>query len=89
MSKTQVTYGQLLALRDDILSKQRTSAAFFFFNKTRVDKFFSINTMALKVLQSRLDEYVKKYVMFDKDGQPMKEERDGKEYYRFYSDDYK
>lgn len=89
MPKTQVTYGQLLALRDDIIRQQKNSAAFYFFNKTKVDKFFAVNTMALKVMQSRLDEYVTKYVKFDRDGQPVKEERDGKEYYCFYSDDFK
>lgn len=89
MSKTQVTYGQLLALRDDINRQQSQSAAFHFFNKTRIDKFFALNSMALKVLQSRMDELVQKYVKFDKDGQPEKEVKDGKEYYCFYSEDYR
>lgn len=87
MSKTQVTYGQLLALRDDINLQQSKSAAFYFFNKTRIEKFFALNTMALKVLQSRMDEYVQKYVKFDADGQPVKEMKDGKEYYCFYSEE--
>ena len=89
MPKTQVTYGQLLALRDDINRQQSNSAAFYFFNKTKIDLFFARNTMALKVLQSRMDEYVQKYVKFDADGQPVKEMRDGKEYYCFYSEEYR
>lgn len=89
MAKLQVTFGQLLALRDDILHQQRTSASFFYFNKTRVEKFFQLNTMALKVLQSRLDEFVQKYVMFDKDQQPITEEKEGRIVYKFYSDEYK
>lgn len=87
MAKEQVTFGQLLALRDDILHQQNTSPAFFYFNKARVKKFFSLNTMALKVLQSRLDEMVKKYVMFDKEMQPITEEKDGQHIYKFYSEE--
>lgn len=89
MPRFELTYGQLLALRDDIIRQQQTSAAFFYFNKSRVEKFFNQNQMALKVLKSRMDEYVKKYVKFDADAQPITEEKDGTLVYTFYSEESK
>lgn len=89
MSRITVTYGQLMALRNDIRKQQNESPAFYYFNKSRTDKFFSLNNMALKVLESRMDEFVKKYVKLDADMQPMTEDVDGQIVYQFYSPDYK
>jgi len=89
MAKIQVNYGQLLALKTDIEHQQKVSAAFYFFNQSRIQKFYQLNQMALKVMQSRLDEFVTKYVMFDKDQQPVTEERDGQLVYKFYSEEYR
>ncbi len=85
MPRTQLTYNQLLALRDDILNQQRTSACFFYFNKPKVDRFFSQNHITLSVLKSRMDEFITKYVKFDKDKQPITEEKNGTLIYTFYS----
>lgn len=89
MPKHQLNYGQLKALRDDILRLQNQSPAFYFFFLPKVERFNAVNSMALKVLESRLDEFVKKYVKFNKDLQPITEIKDGKEVYCFYSDEYK
>jgi hypothetical protein len=89
MPRTQVTFGQLKALRDDILFLQNQSPAFYFFNTARVERFNSQNSMALKLLESRLDEFVKKYVKMDADLQPVTEEKDGRKVYCFYSDEYR
>ena len=45
--------------------------------------------MPLKILQSRMDEFVKKHVKFDKDAQPITEEKDGKTFYTFYTEEAK
>lgn len=87
MARIQMTYQNLLALKNDIQFQQKHSPAFYYFNKSRVEKLFSLNKMAFSVLQSRLDELVKKYVKFDKDMQPIAEEKDGQLVYCFYSDE--
>lgn len=89
MPKQQMTYGQLLALRDDILRLQSQSAAFFYLFKARVDKLFALNTMAFKILESRMDEFVKKYVKHDENNQPCTEQTDRSLLYVFNSDEEK
>ena len=88
MAKHTITYSQLLSLRNDIINQQKTSAAFFFFNMAKVERFFSENKFPLTVMDSRMDEFVKRYVRLDKDGQPVTEERDGILHYSFYSKEY-
>lgn len=83
MPKTEVTYNQLLALRDDIIYQQRRSASFFYFNKARVERFFNVNAMPLRLLETRMSEFVKKYVKHDENDQPCMEEKEGKQYFVF------
>lgn len=45
--------------------------------------------MALKVLESRLDEFVRKYVKLNADLQPETETKNGKQVYCFYSEEYR
>lgn len=89
MPRTQLTYAALLSLRDDIIKQQNESPAFYFFNEAKIDRFKSQNSMALKILETRLSEFVKKYVKFDKDMQPMTEMRDGINVYSFYNEEYR
>lgn len=89
MPRTQLTYGQLKALNDDISRLQNQSPAFFFFQGSMVEKFRNQNSMALKILESRTTEFINKYVMMDKDMQPMTEIKDGVKVYSFYSDEYR
>lgn len=89
MARTQLTYGQLKALRDDIHRLNNQSPAFFYLFQEKVKRFNSQNSMALKVLESRMDEFIKKYVKIDKDLQPVTEMRDGQQVYCFYSEEYR
>lgn len=89
MAKHQVTYGQLKALCEDIMRQQNTSPSFFFFQKNRTERFFAQNTMAIKVLESRMNEFLKKYVKHDENQQPLTEEKDGGRVYSFESDEIK
>lgn len=89
MAKIDMTYGQLKALRDDILFQQNKSAFFYYFNKAKTDRFDNVNQMKLTVLKTRLDEFVTRYVKMNKDGQPETETRDGQLVYCFYSDEYR
>lgn len=89
MPRTQLTYGQLQQLDDDITRLQNQSPAFYYFFQARVERFRNVNVMALKVLASRLDEFIKKYVKMDKDMQPVTEMKDGKLVYCFYSEEYR
>lgn len=84
-----MTYNQLLALRDDIIFQQQTSASFFYFSRARVDRFFSQNTFQLNILKSRMDEFVTKYVKHDENGQPCKEKKEDRDYYVFETDENK
>lgn len=89
MARHQINFRQLKALRDDILRLQQQSPAFYFFFLSRVEKFKSLNSIALNTLESRQDEFIKKYVKQDKDMQPITEERDGQQVYCFYSEEYR
>lgn len=89
MPRTQLSFGQLKALRDDIFRLQNQSPAFYFFNLARVEKFNAQNSMALKVLESRLAEFVTKYVKLNADLQPETEMKDGVQLYCFYSEEYR
>lgn len=86
MSKIDATYNSLLSLRDDIDRLQNTSPAFYFFQRARCEKFAAQNSMHLKILKSRLDGYVTKYVQHDENQQPITEMRDGVKVYVFPSD---
>jgi len=87
MPKTEMNYNQLLALRDDILHHQRTSASFYYFNRARVERFFSQNTFQLHLLKTRMEEFVSKYVKHDENGQPLTEEREGTLHYLFNTEE--
>lgn len=89
MPRTQITNGQLRALEQDIINQQRTSAAFFFFNRARVERFFSQNQFALKVMNTRLMDFVKQYVKHDENNQACTEEKDGELHFVFSTDENK
>lgn len=85
MPKIDATYGQLMLLRDDILRLQNESAAFFYFNKARNDRFFSQNHMHLSILNSRLSEFIKNHVQHDENQQPVTELKENVAHYVFPS----
>jgi hypothetical protein len=87
MPRIEMTYAKLDALNQDIERLQNQSPAFYYFFLVRVERFRNVNKMALAVIESRTQEFIKKYVKFDKDGEPITEIKDKQEVYCFYSEE--
>lgn len=87
--RTEITYSQLLALRDDIIRQQQQSAAFFFFNREKVNRFFSLNNINLGILKKRMDDFVTHHVKHDENNQPCKQEIEGRLNYVFADEEEK
>ena len=87
MARQQLTNKQLQLLRNDINSQTHRSPAFYFFNRPRIERFFHQNALALKVLQSREDELIRKYVQHDESGKPMTRQENGELVWVFATDE--
>ncbi len=83
----QSNYRHLLNIRSDINKQLLESASFGFFNKRKIDDFFKLNGVRLQVCDEHIRGLIAAHVNHDETGQPVKIQRDGKEYFD-YIDDY-
>lgn len=83
----EITNNQLLALQRDIERCTNESAAFYFFNKEKIKRFYQQNTFLLNIINKNMDAAVKKYVVYGEDDKPKTEEKDGQTVYVFASED--
>lgn len=84
--RQQITNNQLLALEADIQHQMSTSPAFVFFNKEKVRRFYQQNNLNLKVINDKMNGFIKKYVQHEGD-EPKTEEKDGQKVYVFGCED--
>lgn len=82
-----VTNSQLLALETDIQKQMQSSAAFFFFNKEKVRRFYQQNAISLSILNKKMAAAVEKYVVHKDEKPETATDKDGVLIYVFNSDE--
>lgn len=87
MPRIQITNQELFHLRDDINKQSAKSYAFSVFNMTKIDNFFRQNKMPLQLLDASMTRIIKSYAIHDKEGKPVREERDGAHHFTFIDAD--
>jgi hypothetical protein len=83
MARLEITNADFRTLLADIDNQKRTSPAFGFFLKEKINRFYQQNAMCIKILNKFMADNIKTYVEHDSDGKPMIEERDGGHFYKF------
>lgn len=86
MSRTTATNGQLNAIRQDIFAMSAASPSYRFFFREKIQRFFMQNKLMLKIVDERMAEFIKKYVVHDEAGSPVTEKKDEEEHYTFKDD---
>lgn len=82
--RTDITNNALMALEVDIQNQVKASPAFYYFNKEKLKRFYQQNGHLLRIINDRMAEYIKKYVVHE-DEKPVTEKKDEGEVYVFTS----
>lgn len=68
--KRELTNEQLWTLANDMRKVQSESPTLSFLLGDKINRFFQVNAMSIKILNSRLGEIQKKYIVHNEQGEP-------------------